>query len=478
MADQPKLSERRIKSGRILLLKSWRATANMFRSLSFEIPKFCALSLLLQSRHKQTCGMFVSAAPIGISDCSNLVETMPLVFVHGVNVRKNRDYDAVVEHRDAMFRQFLLSRLPEKWKPLSILNPLWGEHAARFYWNHKSLPQGNEETLGSDGVSDLETIAMFYDAEPIQELAEHPILTTARSSGLVAAIDLMWAQASRIKQSETAQEYALLANQALDFAASNPDRSWVDAARDDRQFVRQLRTQLKTWSAQRQKTGVATSSAQTEVLGSSPLWSIFEEAADRTVSTIAANASRLFLSLARRPLHKEISTFLGDVFVYLRQRDLPSDQSPILTEVLAAIDSAHMTCQERNEPLVIIAHSMGGNIVHDILTHWRTNIPVDLLVTVGTQIAVFEELKLFVQSDPQIPANGVAKAAAPPNVKKWLNIFDPNDILSFPAERIFTKVSDYAYTTGKGLFKAHVTYFNRPSLQRCLADRILEEGIN
>jgi hypothetical protein len=403
---------------------------------------------------------------------------VPLVFVHGVNVRRDRDYGAIVEHRDAMFRQFLLQKLPRQWRAVSILNPMWGEDAARFYWNLKCLPEGSEDVLGPEDVSVLESIAMSY-AGPLESVAEHPILTTARSGGLVAAIDLLWANAAYIRHGEAADISASLGEAALDFAQSSPYPGWLEEVQDDDQLVGRFRNGLEAWLAQRQRRALATSDVQVEVLGgASAVWDVFSEAVDRIASAIPADASRLLLLLARRPLHKAIATFLGDVLVYLRQRDSQGEQSPIVQQVLAAVDSAHSISKTTGEPLAIIAHSMGGNIVHDVLTRWRADVPVDLLVTVGAQVALFEELKLFLASDLQIPRDGVDRTTAPPAVKTWLNVFDTNDILSFPSSRIFTKVSDYEYSTGKGLFKAHVTYFNRPSFQRALAERILQESLD
>ncbi|MBB4716917.1 hypothetical protein BJ965_006799 [Streptomyces luteogriseus] len=63
-----------------------------------------------------------------------------------------------------------------------------------------------------------------------------------------------------------------------------------------------------------------------------------------------------------------------------------------------------------------MAHSMGGNIVHDVLSFHRPKVHIDLLVTVGTQVGLFEELKLFAASDPGVPSPQVTKVLALRNV--------------------------------------------------------------
>lgn len=399
---------------------------------------------------------------------------MPLIFVHGVNVRKNPEYETVVSRRDAMFRRFLLSRLPDDWHALSIMNPYWGDEAARFFWNHASLPVGNEEVLGSQ---DSETVALLEGAVSDPRVEEHPVLSTALASGLLGAIDLLWVESSRRGSAEISDESALLAQRTLSYAEVNPRPQWITEARTDQEFLQHLKSHLDEWNTGLRSAGSAEMPPTDgrEVLGTGEVWADLKETADRIASKIPSDLSRLSMSIAREGLHRNMATFLGDALVYLHQRDTNGEDSAILQVVLANLDAADKIRRETKEPLIVIAHSMGGNIMHDILTQMRTDFLVDVWVTVGTQVALLEELKLFANSDRQIPRSGLPLALGPPSVKKWINIFDTNDILSFPAGRIFANVSDYRYSTGKGLFQAHTSYFNRPSFQRHLSERI--EGV-
>jgi hypothetical protein len=127
--------------------------------------------------------------------------------------------------------------------------------------------------------------------------------------------------------------------------------------------------------------------------------------------------------------------------------------------------------------LIVIGHSMGGNIMYDILSHFLPQLHpdtnVDLFVTVGSQVALFEELKLFAASDRSIPVNPqLDRVAKPSLVDRWLNVFDLNDVFAFTTEGVFGGTRDFHYSTGKGLLKAHSAYFILPSFHRRLAEQL------
>lgn len=100
---------------------------------------------------------------------------MPLVFVHGVNVRSNPDYVSVAKHRDSMFRRFALKHIFANWEQSTILNPYWGNHAAAFAFNCASLPSGDEVVLG--GVNE-ETAIFLSEVEVVPDSPGSAILTT------------------------------------------------------------------------------------------------------------------------------------------------------------------------------------------------------------------------------------------------------------------------------------------------------------
>ena len=162
---------------------------------------------------------------------------------------------------------------------------------------------------------------------------------------------------------------------------------------------------------------------------------------------------------------------MGDVLVYLARPGVEDRRAAILEAVANTIAEA-ATAQSHTDPLVVIAHSMGGNIVYDLLSHERTDLRVDSLVTVGSQVGLFQELDLFAAKHPELdpPRDRVPK---PTNIARWLNVYDRNDMLGFAVSGIFMDTVDYEYGTGKGLLSAHSSYFIRPSFYHRLAARLV-----
>jgi hypothetical protein len=172
----------------------------------------------------------------------------------------------------------------------------------------------------------------------------------------------------------------------------------------------------------------------------------------------------------RTPLHQTLITFLGDVFVYFRQREAATAE--IGKKVADAIRDGAAVRNNTGEPLVIVAHSMGGNIVHDLLTSSLADVGVDVLVTVGSQVGVLEELRLFTSSNPLVPSASQPKMKMAPKVEHWINVFDTFDPLGFAAGRVFDGVKDYRFRTGHAW--AHGGYFVEPMFHQRLGERLKE----
>jgi hypothetical protein len=84
---------------------------------------------------------------------------------------------------------------------------------------------------------------------------------------------------------------------------------------------------------------------------------------------------------------------------------------------------------------------------------------VDLLLTIGSQVALFEELKLFTTSDPKVPSDTVRKVKELPGAKKWFNVYNRLDVLSFLAAPVFDAAEDFEASTTAGVTDAHGAYF-------------------
>ena len=186
----------------------------------------------------------------------------------------------------------------------------------------------------------------------------------------------------------------------------------------------------------------------------------------------ARSVGSLVVAAKRAQIHATLSLFIGDILVYLKDRGTASNPGAIPRRVIQALDEANRARTAGDPYVVVVGHSMGGNILYDVLTHYRPDIEIDALITVGSQVGMFEEMKIFHESDPAIPATPTDRVSKPGGTKHWLNVFDTQDILSFVTAGVFSDVEDFLYSTGTSAMGAHGSYFKRPSFHKRLNERL------
>ena len=112
---------------------------------------------------------------------------MPLVFVHGVNVREGELYSRERAFRDRHFVEIFYRQLGRQVAVESIFNPYWGDLGATLSPDTPFLPRGgydmlwrrNLEADPDTTVSDIEDI---FDSD-----CETPLLEMARTASLASA---------------------------------------------------------------------------------------------------------------------------------------------------------------------------------------------------------------------------------------------------------------------------------------------------
>jgi hypothetical protein len=383
---------------------------------------------------------------------------MPLVFVHGVNVRYTPNpVPQDIQTRDALFRQYALPDVADP-TTATILNPYWGRLGATFYWKHASLPKAKYEPFGAGGGV-LEQL-LFESASDITAPAANQVLATLARRSLVRAVDVLWAAGAYTDSGEAvAGELATLAPAALAYANANPNPPWLPAVKTDEEFVDKLLTAIQTPTP-----------GGPQSFGGRGLWNHFTTAVTDIGNSAAAFVLNPIARTVRPYLHHAVSVFVGDVLVYIRSRQ-QANGGPIVAEVKAAFERAVAAKTQHDKPLIVIAHSMGGNISYDVLTSYAPQVEVDLLVTVGSQVGMFEELKLFTVSDTKIEAP--KKVKRPDNVKRWINLIDPNDPLAYAVSEIFDDTIDATFDSEAPVWGSHTSYFVRPYFHERLRARIL-----
>ncbi len=388
---------------------------------------------------------------------------MPVVFVHGVATRKGKSYARQLAKRWSLIQNILLPTLATDPRSVGRYEAFWGDQAAALAWNGASLPRSRGEVFALDEEAEDLVLAETVYGDPITRTVDiqHPLLDAARRE-LPNATDLLWAYLSELPDDPQGATLVDQIARMADYAERNRHPGWLDDCATDDQLLAELRRHAL----------VSGTEPHGETFGGDHVVRRLRE----TVSRIGAAPGRLLgkSAMAFRPLvHRPSAIFLGDVLEYIKQRHKDGADGPIAAAVAGTIADAMAARTADDERLIIITHSMGGNVVYDLMSDLRKDLSCDLLVTVGSQVGLFAELGVFPAVVP--PADPKAdRAPAPANVARWINVYDRQDGLSFAAGGVFDKVEDFAYSTGSSLLGAHSTYFERPSFYHRLAGKIRE----
>jgi len=429
---------------------------------------------------------------------------MPLVFVHGVNTRRGAtpaersmfdDRVGLMQHQFAQVT-FAGRVAPDR---LRTFAPYWGDLGVKFARNFASLPKAGVQTLAIAGAVDLAVAATAkLDSELARDPAfsANPLLTTARSRSLPAAVDLLFASASNAPKPPMLQktmtgalpEVARFAAAAERYAAANPAPPWLAAAKDDSAFVDELFRAVNSSVAAPAPADREDGAAQVQTLGiGNDVLSWLKtgaiavkgavkdavasvKAAVAGTATDAARAAFLELSNYVRPDASAFAgRFVGDVFTYMENR------KDIADLVLRSVRQAHDARTEEDNELYLVGHSFGGIILYDILTEFAPDIPCDLYVTVGSQVALFAEMGRLAAGKELLAAFAANKPAARPKAAaRWVNVYDLTDFFGFGTRGVFDGAKDYEFETDALPLVSHAAYFDTPRFYARLRERVAE----
>jgi hypothetical protein len=382
-----------------------------------------------------------------------------LVFVHGIGNRSGKGYRGKVAMRDALFRRFLLARALPELEASEIHNPMWGDLGAHLAWDHASLPEvRGGERLGGSGPA----WADLFDVVN-SDGGDQPLLRAARQRPH-DAVDLLYTLVDlRGRDEGEIENLAIAATELADWCDRHDvaDKTWLAGIDDDRELVDALVRQIGP---------VDEPAVGGEMLGGRrrlrvAAHAMLTAAVDRYRQQNIGPPFRHLATATRRLAGRPVSLLIGDVMAYLGGRGTVSEPGPIVSLVASALDDAG-----RDGPLIVVAHSMGGNISYDVLSHFRPDIEVDTLITVGSQVGLFEELKLFGASVSGVPGPLAPQVPSLPNVGRWINVYDRADVLAYRAAPVFGGAVDYDYPTDAAW--AHGAYFRQPTFHARLANKV------
>ncbi|WP_019587825.1 hypothetical protein [Deinococcus apachensis] len=182
---------------------------------------------------------------------------------------------------------------------------------------------------------------------------------------------------------------------------------------------------------------------------------------------------RVMLSV-RRPLEAFMPLFLGDVLCYLNGRGTAGSPGRIAQRVLDGLHAADKARQGTGEPLIVLTHSMGGQLLYDALTALVPADPalarlrVDFWCAAGSQVGLFKELGLFLEEE----SPHAVPLSHSPHLGYFWNVWSLEDLLSFRAEGVVEGAHDMEFPMDDPLQSGHVAYLHHPEFYLTLAAKL------
>jgi hypothetical protein len=149
-------------------------------------------------------------------------------------------------------------------------------------------------------------------------------------------------------------------------------------------------------------------------------------AIDNLLGLVTAEALGALNQVVRGALAPATALSFGDIVAY---RD-PANGAAIRRRVL---DRARAGGVDTREPITIVAHSLGGLVVLDMLL--AGDLRARRLVTAGSQPAMFHVLHRLGTLAAYAPGRSTP---LPPAIASWVNLWHPMDPLAFVAAPVFS----------------------------------------
>jgi hypothetical protein len=419
---------------------------------------------------------------------------MPIVYVHGVATRAADASKPVASKTVTTLMQRYLSPVISPGREVAVEYAYWGDVAAKFAWEGASRPR--TPLLGQGGSEDLDTAGrVVLAAEMSRELGKLPDSaagapanrslvpagprTAAGPGRTVLLKDLAPGQlsdflAATVSPGSDTEDLALLLI-AADEVAHDPDTParLAQAADADAEWVvlaRAIEERLPEAALAGMGGGGRLARLGDRV----------RESLDRGAGVPGYVASRMAAEF-RRPLNDIATMFVGDVLVYLNHRGDTTAVGEIPRRFLDALRRA-TDAATAGEPVVVVSHSMGGQIVYDAVTTFlpkmteNRGLRVDYWCATASQVGLFEELKLFLASSQAYAMDSKVPYPDRRHLGGWWNVWDHNDFISYTGKAIFDGVDDEPFDAGMTLAGAHSGYLIRPSFYRRLAGKLAQSA--
>lgn len=339
---------------------------------------------------------------------------MQVVFVHGVNTRASDDgiYEKAVAARNDRLKRLAFG------SAATIHNPYWGQFG---------LP-GKQLTCFPESRGAVQSLGM--GGAP---LLKGDFLTLARQDfgALIASLSVAAIRSAETKSEDERHAVEDYWMAAIAYAEARGKPNWLDNTATEPDFAGRLDAEVAV-SFKRRSLG-------TDWI---PRFDFHAKG--------AAGARKMAAGF--------LTQFLGDALMFFSRRD---KSESVRQEIARHIVTAAKAAKIDDAPLILIGHSMGGSVLHEMLSDANQvtsieeqlggKLVVDLFLSVGTQIGLFAELNLF-------PTRSRDLAATVP-IKHFWNVYDYTDTLAYLCEPLIERAVDFEVNTAAGIFASHGAYF-------------------
>lgn len=421
---------------------------------------------------------------------------MPILYVHGVSVRDESGWEQV----ETLLRRYVAPEIASDPENVEIKYCFWGEHAAKLSWQGSSIPQtpatmalhrsvarvkkGRERLaeFRTDFRSKLKNPSALFRGQQTSDnqgdgLEFKPRLKRLKNLSKERLSNFCF---ETIQQSKkfSAKDKALLAAAADDVAHSDEARAELAKCKTVEEEMAFMESRVKR-QVENLRHDLKDKFSHTNTWAQS-VGSHLKEGFTRGVASPSFAATRAMMQI-KAPLGQFVTRFLGDVFTYIHRRGSAAHPGPIPKCLIDNLIACRENQKARGgEPIIVLSHSMGGQIMYDIVTHFLPEMPeledvrIDFWCASASQVGFFEEMKLFLSSKSEFGAE-TSRLVPHPNRKHlgyWWNVWDHNDFVSYSAKGVVDEVDDEAYNTGMDIVGAHVGYLVLPSFYRKFAEKV------
>jgi len=440
--------------------------------------------------------------------------SMPLVFIHGVNVREGDEYEKDMALRNRLFADVFYKILGRNVPDTAILSPYWGELAPTGSANNPFIPkvnlQGFKERRRRLRALLPEAAKRAFGKTP------NPLLALAKSGSMEDMIDLMVSVAhDEIVESDDEHKLKSLSKFAYlstrwrqKFHGRKEQLDWLSDIDSDEELLDKLQKETELSTAElnlrasinmRQWVKNRLALSKERIVGRiEKLQAFRQESTERirarlelsrtrinkarkvarggakaTIASarkLSSNMTALAISNpARKIFHAQMSAFIGDSFFYFGGRGERFEPGSVPALCIQAIEEAAAMRTSEDPDLIVVAHSMGSNIICDIVSYFAPSLEIDLVLTVGAQFPLFADLDMF----PGFSADE-RPIPKPPAALNWVNFYDPNDFLGYSAEGVFDGIIDVPFSSGRFGVATHADYFKFVSFFELMGRTVCE----